>query len=373
MDSIQELIQNNTYSSTRKISELDHATFSTSSYFIPKHLRKNALARYIYQKVYVKGEDCLIAVCGKRGYGKTNTAAFLAERIDCTPRGLSRFPLRKKVAVPGDFDAILPSVSYGMKSLFGFWGHMNFLKSKGDSTKGRVCIVEEAQNLFNSREYNSRKNMEALKNFLTGRTFGNIYFFTYPVFERVDIQIRELFDVLIQMQQKDTKEGFFRWKAYKLRHLGKGEYHLRFFKDYINGKKHVFAKPFRTRPPSNELMELLKIKGDLWKQAVREKRISKDGNIIMPGQPEEPKKSTKEDEKDERARKIAEQFRDRRKDFLVETGSMKGHYSKKLAGLGNDSIGLRVIHWFRLFDKEEGIKTEIPTVFHRVKAKINKL
>jgi hypothetical protein len=180
----------------------------------------------------------------------------------------------------------------------------------------------------------------------------------------VDNQIRELFDLLIEMGPKDTSHSMFRWKAYKLKHMGKGEYYKQFFREKIDGKWYVKSNYFCTPMPSKELSFLIKKKGDIWKEAIREKRVSKDGNILTQeeiaksGKPSRVEEKEKEMEK--RALHLANEFRDHRQDFLSERGPSTGTYSKKLCGMGQESLGVYVIRWFRRWDREEGVQMEVP-------------
>lgn len=246
---------------------------------IPKHMH-NIVERFGWSKVRVKGQDLIVAICGGRGTGKTNTAGYLAETWDSTGHGYSRFPLYRKGGLT-PMDNMIPSVCYSTDQLNEFWKWQSYLFEKHGSkaTMGRVCIVEEAQNLFNSREYYSRKNLHILKNFLTGRSFGNIYILTYPSFERIDSQIKELVDLRIDMGSPDFERGQFRWKAKKLFVLWNGDIGGTFFRERINGKSYVRDDFYYTPPPSKELYDLLKLKGDAFKLAVREGRVTRDGNI----------------------------------------------------------------------------------------------
>ena len=272
----------------RRIDNLQPGRLFENKNAFPAHIRHNVVLRYIYDKVHHKGEDCLVAVCGPTGRGKTAVAGYLSELLDCTFNGTSLFPLMSKnmrgkfnpmedTIKDIQFNDILPNVCYGMGQIRRFWKRMALLADKNERlTRGRSIIVEEAQNYLNSRSFRSSTNMEALRQLLTGREFGNIYFFTYPNFKRIDSQIKELIHLRINLGPKNTKENYFQFRAVLNADMEKYPNGVNFRSS--RGKFHTYTMDKYTKcpPPSKELFRLLREKGRFWKNAMRKGQIDKD-------------------------------------------------------------------------------------------------
>lgn len=346
----------------RPISSLNRPKMKKINKTIPKHMH-NIVERYGWVKVRLNGQDLIIAICGGRGTGKTNTAGYLGEIWDSTPGGMSRFPLFRKGGET-EMDNRIPSVCYGTNQLNEFWKWQSYLFQKygPKATMGRVCIVEEAQNLFNSREYYSRKNMNILKNFLTGRSFGNIYILTYPSFERIDGQIKELVDLRIDMAKPDFDRGLFCWKAKKLYTMHNGKIGSQYFRERIGKKSFVRDGFYYSPPASKELYESLKWKGDQFKLAVREGRITKDGNIspfiVNPDDEKKNKVSSRLPMKD--LMNWARENYSRRKDFVATKGRSVGDYalSRLSSELGGSNRGVFVMDVWKNWDSSPNLNQD---------------
>lgn len=311
------------YHAPRTIQKIERAKINRERTGMPRNIRRNSILKWVWKKTYYENQDCIIAVCAKgakTGVGKTIVAGFLVEELDVSRSGKMLFPLLTKEGDPNNFEHILPTVCYGMKQLRRFWRVMARFSEKGKRTKGRPCIVEEAQVYLNSRDYHSQKNMDTLKQFVSGRAFNNIYFLTYPSYNRIDTQIRERVHLLIEVYPPLAEQGLSRWKAMILDHQGEGKPPIRRYLRAIEDGRIVRKDGFFYSPlPSKPMFELLQKKERMWKLAMRQGKVNTDGDIVTAQEQEQIKvsKMTQRERRQMEVEKKANELKPSRHQYLV--------------------------------------------------------
>lgn len=259
----------------------------------PPHIASNVVMRWIYHRIHHNRQDCLVAVCGKTGRGKTNVATAIAERFGLSAYGKQRFPLGRQVdkLTHENVDDYLPNVTYGMRQLNGFWKRMAAMEEKRvGSTVGIPVVPEEAQVYLNSRNFRSKSNMDTLAQILTGRTYGNLYLFTWPKFNRIDSQIRELFHVRLDLGQPDYERSLFRFKARLLPDNDQYPYGI-YFREKIKGGYSVKKDGYYYMPPpSIPYYNAVAAKGKFWKTGIRKGLVDRKTGDYVDELPEPEKK-----------------------------------------------------------------------------------
>lgn len=260
----------------------------------PRQVAGNVVMRWIYHRIHVKKQDCVVAVCGDTGRGKTNVATALAERFGMTRSGKQYFRLGEvpEKITPENFDKVLPDVCYGMRQLNSFWKRMAILEDhRPNSTVGRPVVVEEAQIQLNSRNFRSKSNMDTLSQILTGRTYGNLYLFTWPRFNRIDSQIRELFHVRLDLGEPDRERTLFKFKARLLPDNHQYPYGI-YFRERIAGGYSIKKDGwFYMTPPSRPYFDAVALKGRFWKAGLRKGLVDrKTGDYVEELPPKPPRK-----------------------------------------------------------------------------------
>lgn len=259
----------------------------------PRHVASNVLMRWIYHRIYLKKQDCVVAVCGDTGRGKTNVATALAERFGLTAYGKQYFQLGEPhdKITHENFDRVVPDVTYGMRQLNSFWKRMAILDEKRPgSTVGRPVVVEEAQVYLNSRNFRSKPNMDTLSQILTGRTYGNLYLFTWPRFNRIDSQLRELFHVRIDLGEPDRENSLFKFKAKLLPDNSMFPYGI-YFREKMPGGYSVKKDGwFYMPPPTRKYFDAVQAKGRFWKAGLRKGLVNRTTGDYVEELPEPPPK-----------------------------------------------------------------------------------
>lgn len=259
----------------------------------PRHISSNVVMRWIYHRIYVKRQDCVVAVCGDTGRGKTNVATAIAERFGLTAYGKQHFPLGESALNINhkNFDRVLPDVCYGMRQLNLFWKRMALLDDKrSGATVGRPVVIEEAQVYLNSRNFRSKPNMDTLSQILTGRTYGNLYLFTWPRFNRIDSQLRELFHVRIDLGEPDRVNSLFKFKAKLLPDNSMFPYGI-FFREKMPGGYSVKKDGwFYMTPPTKKYFDAVALKGHFWKSGLRKGLVNRTTGDYVDELPEPPPK-----------------------------------------------------------------------------------
>lgn len=156
-------------------------------YTIPAHLVENPALAEIWKRNHQEGFDIKLAVCADSSagsqtrVGKSTLALRLAQVLDVNYRGVSRFKVDRVVFNWEEFKVILQE----------------------NLPRGSVIILEEAQTWFNSRNFNSKANKDIIDKLSTAGVFGYIFIFTYPQFETIDTQVRQLIHYEFRILKKD--------------------------------------------------------------------------------------------------------------------------------------------------------------------------
>lgn len=324
--------------------------------------------RYIWNKVHLKGQDCIVLVCGATGSGKTTITTALCELLDRTDRGKSNFPYFVKdmdidsfnLENPKDsinlsnWDKIVPRFCYGTAQITSCWDWLKQRKKDKKETAGLVVAIDEAQNLWNRREFYSNKNRRAIKHFVEGRFLRTIHFLLCPEFDQVDKGLLQRTHAVIQVismgVDRITGKGYIKFMFNKpVIKSGKDPW-LGTFRD----KDGVIQnKPFLLTTPTKALYDLVKAKEEFWKT------MDKDDL----GNPIDLEKEKEVSEVDSGAKRAAfvkaasEKYKQNRHSFLVLKGGKMRYDSKKIAlelkvpvSWGDFFIG-----YFQEWDKEENI------------------
>lgn len=247
---------------------------SSGSYnrVVPPHIRANAFKLWAYQKVYEKGEDCIIGYSGKTGTGKTTLSCKHAEDFDLEPLSWKRrFPYKeirdgKEILVP----RLVNSVT-----------EYQNLKAERRYPTGTVTIIDEAQVLLNSRDFMTSKNRDMIRLFSTGRVYKHFTFLNLPHWQHLDNQIKSYLHAVVICHRPNKRKGLSYYTPYLVEPMGYG--------------KPPMTKLFRYRSadgrlrrldvcedtlPSQELMEAEEKKVNAWKDLVRTGQITGRGDKV---------------------------------------------------------------------------------------------
>lgn len=224
---------------------------------IPNKATRSFLVK-VWNQIHRENRDCIIAVCGGTGSGKSMIALWLAEMLDCNYKGESRFTIDRIV--------------------FGFSEWAKVLQN--DSPAGTAIIMEEPQAYFNSRTFNSKANLDAVIKFSTGRVFRYLYILTYPSFERIDSQLRERVHYLIATEGIDKDRNMNKWVPLEIILPWRpNEPLIRRRLSFIHGHRRQY---WHCESPlaSPELLLSYKEKSKEWKSLVRKGKVDTSGNIV---------------------------------------------------------------------------------------------
>ena len=239
---------------------------------VPPSIRHNAFKLWAWQKVYEKGEDCIIGYSGKTGTGKTTLSCKHAEDFDIEPTtGKKRFPYKQ---IKGGKEILVPRL---VNSITAY----RALKAERRFPTGTVTILDEAQVLLNSRDFMSSKNREMIKLFSTGRVYKHFTFVNLPHWQHLDNQIKSYLHAVVICHRPNKRKGLSYYTPYLVEPMGYG--------------KPPLTKLFRFRTPdgrlrrmdicedtlpSNELMLAQEEKVNAWKEMVRLGQVTSSGDKI---------------------------------------------------------------------------------------------
>lgn len=268
---------------------------------IPPEVRKAPFLYWAWRKIHYHEEDALVAVVGKTGYGKSTLAMRFAEVLDRDTNGNTRFNI--------------DHVIYGMKEF-------QTMLSKNHPI-GSAFVLEEPQTFLNSRDSMTRKNINALRLFSTGRVFRNYIFLTYPKFNRIDKQIRELLHAVVEVQRPDREKGISNYVPYLLDSNDSGEIYR--WKFRVRQPDNVNPNAFKERRvdlwkdvlPSQTIREAYEKKSIEWKEGIRKGLVGYDGSFITPEdeKPMEYSSSIQIRQRNKEVDAIVEEFKNERKQF----------------------------------------------------------
>lgn len=282
---------------------------------IPPEIRKAPFLYWAYRKIHYHEEDALVAVVGKTGYGKSTLAMRFAEVLDRDTNGNTRFNI--------------DHVIYGMKDF-------QTMLSKNHPI-GSAFVLEEPQTFLNSRDSMTRKNINALRLFSTGRVFRNYIFLTYPKFNRIDKQIRELLHAVVEVQRPDREKGISNYVPYLLDSNDSGEIYR--WKFRVRQPDSVNPTAFKERRvdlwkdilPSQTIREAYEKKSIEWKEGIRKGLVGYDGSFITPEdeKPMEYSSSQQIRHRNKEVDEAFEMFKDEREQFMKNGKYVLARISRK--------------------------------------------
>ena len=304
---------------------------------IPPEIRKSPFLYWAWRKIHYHQEDCLVAICGKTGYGKSTLALRFAEVLDRDTNGATRFNVNKVV--------------YGMKEF------QNILSQKHPI--GSAFVLEEPQTFLNSRDSMTRKNISALRLFSTGRVFRNYIFLTYPKFSRIDKQIRELLHAVIDMERPDRENGISNYVPFLLDQNDAGEVYKWKFRirqpDPVNPQSYKERRidGWKEILPSKAIREAYDAKAYAWKEGIRKGLVGYDGSFITPGdeKPVEYSSTQQIQQRNKEVEQAVETFKEGREQFMKNGKYVLARISRKTGRSGYFSGWLA--ERFMLLDQQE--------------------
>lgn len=83
-----------------------------------------------------------------------------------------------------------------------------------------LCIWDEAHRLFDSRKANTNDSVFASHFFTYVRKMNSVQFFTSPSIERVDVRVRELTEILIDVHRVNDDGIYLKLYDYQAQHFG---------------------------------------------------------------------------------------------------------------------------------------------------------
>lgn len=305
-------------------------------------MRKIVPLKWGWNKVHRKGEDLIIVVCGPTGKGKTTLSTQLAEDLDVTFKGKSRFPYLTsdfnqegfdfkeplKTINHTNFDKVVPRFCFGANQTSEYWTWLKKRTEQGMATKGIVGVVDEIQTLWSAREYYSKKNKKAITQFVTGRYLGTIHILIGPEYTAIDKQILRRVHMVIQVLDKmvDSRTGkpCIAWTAHLPVFLDPTKPPiLRYFRDRSGV---IQDKPFYSPMPSDLLYKLVRAKELFWKNAEKDDW----GNLIDPSKIAETDLSSGE-KKAKQIEEMANGVKHFRHMFVVERAGKKKYSKEKVS------------------------------------------
>lgn len=265
----------------------------------------------MWQKVHKFKQGCIIVISGKMGKGKTTLACSLAEEFDIDQKERTRFDSSEIIAdvdskgVAVQKEVLVPRLVHSLEE---------FKKLRARKwPQSTAFIIDEGQATINRRDWNSRKNKFFNILMSTGRVFNSYIFITMPYWKVLDSETKLYVDAMIEVKGYDPKTTKTTFVPYFL-HPGYDEpVYFRVRKK--NGRLYKI-KGCMQLPPSPRLFWAQKRKADLFKMAIPQDMIGRDGSYITPGQ-EEPvsKHQINLVQQDRKAQAWFEKLKHRRDDF----------------------------------------------------------
>ncbi len=167
-------------------------------------------------------QDICCILSGPRGSGKSYSALYIATRLAETMARLTGKP---------------PEAFFTLKNCLIIDDIENVMKVMSESQKNQIFIVDDSGISINSREFQSKKSRAYIRVQTTMRTQRSAVIYTCVLRSTVDVAIRNLVDVQMNVFKSFHSGGFNILKANSLQiseNLGNKEYHPRLSFD---GKK----------------------------------------------------------------------------------------------------------------------------------------
>ena len=146
----------------------------------PEYISKNPIYRQLWNDVYEKDLDALIAICGRRGHCKSGAAQRFGERFDLQVNGKPRFSVDNIFFKAKDF--------------------LNAMRS--NKPKGTVFVWDEVGVENDSRSWYDQKNKMIKYVMETNRFKNYVVLVTLPVLKSMDISTQRLLSGYCEMHGK---------------------------------------------------------------------------------------------------------------------------------------------------------------------------
>lgn len=193
----------------------------------PPHILNNPIYSQIWEDIYVKDLDALIAVCGRRGHCKSGSAIRFGEDFDLDTNGKTRFDCSHIFFKASDFIAAV----------------------REKHPKGSVFVWDEIGVENDSRSWYTMKNKFIKYVMETSRYRNYVIIVTVPTLKSMDISTQRLLSIYLEMHGKagdgNQAAGKFEWVETNPK-TGKAYFKRpRFWDDEIfnMGTKVVFPRP----------------------------------------------------------------------------------------------------------------------------------
>jgi hypothetical protein len=159
----------------------------------PPHIANNPIYSQIWEDIYYKDLDALIAVCGRRGHCKSGSAIRFGIDFDLDAQDNSRFDASHVFFKASDFIAAV----------------------KEKHLKGSVFVWDEVGVENDSRSWYTMKNKFIKYVMETSRYRNYVILITVPTLKSVDIATQRLLSAYIEMRGKtgdgNQASGKFEW------------------------------------------------------------------------------------------------------------------------------------------------------------------
>ena len=159
----------------------------------PPHIFNNPVYSQIWDDIYFKDLDALIAVCGRRGHCKSGSAIRFGEDMDLDSHGECRFNAAHVFFKASDFLAAV----------------------REKHPKGSVFVWDEVGVENDSRSWYTMKNKFIKYVMETSRYRNYVILVTVPTLKSMDISTQRLLSAYIEMHGKvddgNSARGKFEW------------------------------------------------------------------------------------------------------------------------------------------------------------------
>lgn len=295
----------------KKPNDAPRISYSKPSGYVPPHMRDNPFKIWMWQKVHKFKQGCIIVVSGKMGKGKTTVASSLSEEFDIDANGKTRF-LSEEILTEKDQEGQTIQKKVLVPKLVNSLEDFKKLRAR-KWPQGTAFIIDEGQATINRRDWNSRKNKFFNILMSTGRIFNSFIFITLPFWKVLDSETKLYVDALIDVKGYDPVTRKTHFVPYFL-HPGYDEpVYFRVRKK--NGRLYKI-KGMTQLPPSDSLFIAQRTKTNIFKMAIPQDLVGRDGSYVMPGMSESVSKHESNKEAHEKkAIQWYEKLVDRRDDF----------------------------------------------------------
>lgn len=332
----------------------------------PKRIRNFLPYKYIWNKIHNAKEDCIIAVCGGTGKGKNTLVMNALEELDVTFEGRKKFPhFTNKIDLAQfdlrepyrsinrkNFSQIAPRFCYGASQVAHYWEWLKSLHGKGMKTAGICAAVDEVQTLWSAREFYSRKNRDAIKQFVTGRYLRTAHFLIGPEFSALDKEIQKRTHLVINVQGKGFDSTTHRAYISATVHIPiflnpKNPPIFRWLRDRYGV---IHDQPFYFPMPSKQLQALVFAKEIFWKNADKDEM----GNVVDPSADIDLDRSQL---KMKRILDAAMELKENRHEYLVKYSGSLRYSNQKIVTTNHfpQSWGAYIASYFSKWDQQENV------------------